>query len=162
MIVQGRGMYFRISAESADQKKRVSEVELCGSWTIDRVTDVQIAFDQFSWPLGDEITLKSATDFRLDVSGAWVLRQCLSNLKSRYGKLRSFVEDQNLLSYLDELDTRPIENTYKKPFFIVGQLHSIGEKAHRIWDEMLDWLAFLGEIFVLLLYGIFNFKHLRI
>ncbi|MCG8316190.1 MAG: ABC transporter permease [Pseudomonadales bacterium] len=155
-------MYFRISAESADQKKRVSEVELCGSWTIDRVTDVQIAFDQFSWPLGDEITLKSATDFRLDVSGAWVLRQCLSNLKSRYGKLRSFVEDQNLLSYLDELDTRPIENTYKKPFFIVGQLHSIGEKAHRIWDEMLDWLAFLGEIFVLLLYGIFNFKHLRI
>ena len=137
------------------------EVELTGSWTIDSIMAIREESDRFSWPAEKHLTLRSSKEFRLDVSGAWLLRELMKQLRERYAVVNSLVDDQNLLGYLDELDARPVEPG-SSGFFLTRQLHSLGEWAVAMWQGLLDWLAFVGEIFVLLLYGIANLKHLRV
>ncbi len=146
-------MYLRVVGEA--------EVELAGSWTIDSIMAIQAESKAFAWPEDKYLTLRSGDRFRLDVSGAWLLRRLLQSLRQRYDTVNSLVEDQNLLGYLDELDARPVAAEPGR-FFLVEQLHSLGEWVVSAWQGLLDWLAFVGEVFVLLLYGVANLKHLRI
>ena len=138
-----------------------NEVVLSGSWTIDGIMAIQKAQARFPWPHDNTLTLRSAESFRLDVSGAWLLRRLIHSLRSRYDTVHSLVDDQNLLSYLDELDARPVTPEAGRSF-LAGQLHSLGEWVLSAWQGVLDWLAFVGEVFVLLLYGVANLKHLRL
>ncbi|MDX1696047.1 MAG: ABC transporter permease [Ketobacteraceae bacterium] len=137
------------------------EVELAGSWTIDRIMAIRAEWDRFSWPADKHLALRSGGDFRLDVSGAWLLRRLIQQLSQHYETLDSTVDDQNLLSYLDELDARPVAAS-KGRLFLGRHLHSLGEWVVKAWQGFLDWMAFVGEILVLLLYGIANLKHLRV
>lgn len=146
-------MYFQVAGEG--------EVQLAGHWTIDSIMAIRAEQGRFTWPARDTLTLKSSEDFRLDVSGAWLLRTLLKDLNSRYQAVQCLIEDQNLIGYLDDLDARPLDKP-SRSFSLAGPLHSIGERVVNGWQAFLDWLAFLGEIFVLLLYGVANIKHLRI
>lgn len=146
-------MFFRVVGEG--------EVELAGSWTIDSIMAIQQEQKRFPWPEDHSLTLRSASSFRLDVSGAWLLRRVLQTVKQRYETVNSLIEDQNLLSYLDELDARPVVQESQRSF-LAHHLHSLGEWVVNAWQGFLDWLAFVGEVFVLLLYGLANLKHLRV
>lgn len=137
-------------------------IELAGHWTIDSLMDIKNEVSGFKWPKTDHITLKSKEDFRLDVSGAWLLRDTLKTANQRYSNVQCFVQDHNLLSYLDDLDARPTEGSASRSLPIIGHLHRLGEWTVDTWHETLNWLAFVGEVFVLLLFGVFNLKHLRV
>lgn len=137
-------------------------VELAGRWTIDGLMEIKAEINRFRWPDIDQITLKSADDFRLDVSGAWLLRQVVKDIEQRYQRVQFFIQDHNLLNYLDQLDARPVVQQRARKIPIVDHLHSLGEWAVNAWQNLLDWFAFMGEVFVLLLYGVFNLKHLRV
>lgn len=136
-------------------------VELTGSWTIDNLMTIQSERQGVAWPAQHHLVLRSANEFRLDVSGAWALRELLAELQGRYEAVNCIVRDQNLLSYLDKLNARPIA-AERRDFHIFGHLHSLGEWAVSTWKNMLEWLAFIGEVFVLLLFGLANIKHLRV
>jgi len=132
-----------------------------GNWTLNGISQLERQLDKFSWPQVKTITIEGNTIQAMDTAGAWLVFRTQQTLeKAGYTViLQSFRPHHNNLllmmtNYAAEL--QPITPP-KFPNF----LESLGRGTWTRFNQLIDFLAFVGKTFVILLRSVFSPARIR-
>lgn len=134
------------SLELADQT-----VHCCGHWTVDGIGELEQHINHFSWPTASTIFLECSTIQSMDTAGSWLLfrtQQALEK-KGRSVVLQGLrVEHIDLLHLIENYAAKRQPTIWSKsPHF----LERLGRKISKGFNQVIDFLAFTGESFIILL-----------
>lgn len=132
-----------------------------GDWTLDSISQLERQLDKFSWPKVSTITFDGSAIQTMDTAGAWLLFRTKQALE-RAGQsvtLRGFsAEQSNLLQLMTNYAAK--RQTIKLPQS-PNFLENIGLNTHKYFCQAIDFLAFIGETFVVLLRAILSPSRIR-
>jgi phospholipid/cholesterol/gamma-HCH transport system permease protein len=119
------------------------EVLCSGSWTVDRIHQVERRLAELAWPAGDEIVVDCAAVAALDTAGTWLLHATGLALErqGRHVALRLRPEHQALL----EMIRSPALAAAEPAAGRAGLLPRLGRWALGALDQALAMVSFVGE-----------------
>ncbi len=123
-----------------------------GEWTLDTIHKLERRLDKFSWPM--TFTFDGSAIKAMDSAGAWLLFRTQQTLENAGHSiiLQGFsAEHSDLLQMMANYAAkRESISLLPSPKF----LERIGRYSHQRFNYFIDFLAFMGEAFVVLLRAI--------
>jgi len=136
-------------------------VRCCGDWTIDGIGKLEQHINHFSWPTDSTIFLEGSTIQTMDTAGAWLLFRTQQTLekKGQSVVLQGLRVEHIDLLHLMETYAAKLQPTVwpKSPHF----LESLGRDIGKRFNQIIDFLAFTGETFIILLRSLFLPSRIR-
>jgi phospholipid/cholesterol/gamma-HCH transport system permease protein len=148
-----------VGAAPADHAAAVA-MQCTGAWTVHGIAQLERHLQGLSCPANRELVIACAALEALDTSGAWLLQRTVRRLEEQGCKVRieglrpQFASLLALVAACEVAATAPAAVAQ-------GRLARLGRQA---WDGMLgtmDYFAFAGESFVVLLRSIAHPRRLR-
>lgn len=133
-----------------------------GCWQATGVVQLAKQWQQFDWPDRGALTIDAGEIERLDSAGAWLLRKITLHLQAKgvETQLQGFSSEQQILidlvfSKVEETDAPP-QKTSLNWVARIGQVTVLG------WQQMLEFLGFIGEIFLILCRALRHPRHIQV
>ncbi len=141
--------------------KQANVISCNGAWTLNGINELEPQLDKFSWPQVPTITLEGSAVQTMDTAGALLLFRTKQSLETSGCTiiLQGFSKHHSDLlamvnSYASEL--QPIS-----PLVSPNFLENIGRNTWQYFKQTIDFLAFIGETFVVLLHSLVSPKRIR-
>jgi phospholipid/cholesterol/gamma-HCH transport system permease protein len=122
------------------------ELHCKGDWTVAGISHLEKRINTISFPDAEHITLNTSDIIDLDSAGALLLQNLVEKLEQQQKtvKIEGLTKKQKILLELvakrsDEIN-KPLKSLPKHGFF-----YFIGEQAVIKWDQILNFLDFVGE-----------------
>jgi phospholipid/cholesterol/gamma-HCH transport system permease protein len=129
-------------------------VHCCGDWTVDGIGKLEEQINHFSWPTASTIFLEGSTIESMDTAGAWLLFRTQQALEKKGHSvvLQGLkVEHIDLLHIMASYAANLQPTIYpKSPYF----LERLGRQIRTNFNQVINFLSFTGETFIILLRSI--------
>jgi len=147
---------------AANLKLTANIISCYGAWTLNNIGELELQLNQFSWPQATTITLEGNAIQKMDTAGAWLLCRSKQELETNgctiilhgFSKHHSDLLDM-VNNYADQL--QPIASLTSPSF-----LEKIGHNTLQSYNQIIDFLAFIGETFTVLLFSIISPTRIRL
>jgi phospholipid/cholesterol/gamma-HCH transport system permease protein len=132
-----------------------------GSWTVHGVADLERRIERLPWPDAGEVVVDAAGIAALDTSGAWLLHRTAQALRAKGLTVRIEGLRPEFDSLLQLISSRAAGAGVVAPPPPPGALASVGLKAWSEAQNVVGFLAFVGESFVALLRSLLQPRRIR-
>jgi len=136
-------------------------IRCAGDWTLDTLHKLQRKLNTFSWPKTSVIHFEGSAIQTMDTGGAWLLFRTQRTLEKKgYSVvLQAFnAEHLDLLHLVTHYATALQSTT---PSLSPHFLENIGQETVLIFNKTFDFLAFVGESFIVLLRSLLSPSRIR-
>lgn len=147
--------------EAALELTNQNQIRCHGDWTLEGLHSVELQLEKFPWPTVPTIIFEGSTLQTMDTAGAWLLFRTRNALEKNgkiviWSNFRHEHADllQMITHYAPEIGPLPSPPTRQL-------LETIGIKAAHSFRQLVNFFAFVGETFVVLLRIIRSPSHLR-
>jgi len=137
------------------------EARCTGAWTVHGIAELERRIESLPWPSEGEVVIDAAGISALDTSGAWLLDRTAIWLRSRglAVRINGLRPEFDALAKL--IGSRAIAPEATARPARPGMLTIIGRKAWTETRNAVDFLAFAGEAFTVLLRSIAQPRRIR-
>jgi len=127
-----------------------------GNWTASGIGQLVKIWRQLSWP-SDHVTLDGAGISTIDTAGAWLLQKIIHHLDERPIKVKLLGFSQQQQTLLDIVANKFAQYTQGPPSVEPHSwLYTIGQQAIEKCQQARDFLTFIGEIMISILYSLYH------
>lgn len=131
-----------------------------GHWTLRGIRKLERQLEKFHWPQSSTLTFDGSAIEAMDTAGAWLLfrtQQALEKAEQSITLQGFQAHHTDLLHILKKYTAeKPATPPPPPPF-----LERLGRYTHQHFNQTLDFLAFVGETFVVLLRTLLSPSHIR-
>jgi phospholipid/cholesterol/gamma-HCH transport system permease protein len=132
-----------------------------GSWTVHGVADLERRIERLPWPDAGEVVVDAAGIAALDTSGAWLLHRTAQALRAKGLAVRIEGLRPEFDALLGLISSRAAGAGVVPPPPPPGPLASVGLKAWSEAQNVVGFLAFVGESFAALLRSLLQPRRIR-
>ncbi|MCK5662730.1 MAG: MlaE family lipid ABC transporter permease subunit [Thiotrichaceae bacterium] len=135
-------------------------VKYSSDWTLDTIHKVEQQLEQLSWAQKSTITFEGSKIKKMDSAGAWLLFRTQQTLE----KVGHAIILQGFSA--EHSDLLQMMNKYAADYHQIvapssNILEHIGRETVKRFQKAIDFLAFVGESFIVLLRAIFSPRRIR-
>jgi len=143
-----------------DASERVSRARCSGTWTVQGIAALEKAIDKKPWPKEGEVVIDAAKIAALDTSGAWLLYRTARDLREQGVAVTISGLRPEIEALVSLIGKGAGKSLLAKPE-PHGMLEAIGRKTWKDALSVLDFVAFAGESFAILLRSIAQPRRIR-
>jgi len=129
-------------------------IRCTGPWTVQGITELESRIETVPWPREGEVIIDAAGLSALDTSGAWLLHRTTRGLRAHGLAVRIDGLRPEFTSFIRLIESRAVTAEAATPPARAGALESLGRKALAEAHNAIDFMAFVGEAFTVLLRSI--------
>ncbi len=140
---------------------QTNTVNCSGDWTLAKIGQLDQQ-REFSWPTVPNIIFNGKAIQTMDTAGAWLLFRIYHALEQtgQIITLQEFkAEHINLLNLITHYATALQSSPSPSPHF--SFLEQIGKTTYHQWFQLIHFLAFIGETFIVLLRSVWSPSRIR-
>jgi len=138
-----------------------TDTVLCGgNWTLDGICKLELQVDKFHWPQASAITFDGSAIQAMDTAGAWLLFRTQQALEKAGQSIILQGFQAHHTDLLHMMKTYAAERPTMPPPPL-NLLESIGRYTYTRFNQVIDFLAFVGESFVVLLRAVLSPSRIR-
>jgi len=143
-----------------DASERVSRARCSGTWTVQGIAALEKAIDKKPWPKEGGVVIDAAKIAALDTSGAWLLYRTARDLREQGVAVTISGLRPEIEALVSLIGKGAGKSLLAKPE-PHGMLEAIGRKTWKDALSVLDFVAFAGESFAILLRSIAQPRRIR-
>jgi phospholipid/cholesterol/gamma-HCH transport system permease protein len=138
-----------------------TDTVLCGgNWTLDGIRKLERQVDKFHWPQVSAITFDGSAIQAMDTAGAWLLFRTQQALEKAGQSIILQGFQAHHTDLLHMMKTYAAEQP-SMPLPPLNLLENIGRYTYTRFNQVIDFLAFVGESFVVLLRAVLSPSRIR-
>lgn len=138
-----------------------TQIECSGDWVVAKITEVTKQFEYIKYVAPANVQVDASKIKKLDTVGAWMLAELLAQLKSarKNATLTGLSNEHQTLYGLIAEEKNKLSMPPKPEMH--NLLYRLGEITVVKWREMLNFLAFFGELFLDFLYTLLHPRQIQ-
>jgi phospholipid/cholesterol/gamma-HCH transport system permease protein len=140
---------------------KYDQIYCCGNWTLDGIDKLEKQLKKFSWSEAVTIIFNGSSIEKMDTAGAWLLFRTLQTLELAG---HTIIRQEFCPKHSDLLEMMTNHAANYEPTIIVPP-YNILERIGRItcvkYNELINFLAFIGETFIVFFQAILSPTHIR-
>lgn len=145
----------------ASLTSKADKISCSGDWTLDGISQLEQQLKKFSWPKIATIIFECSSIQNMDTAGAWLLFRTQQTLElAGHTIIRQGLSSKHsdLLQMMTNHAANYQPSTTLPSYNILERL---GRITYKNYNQTIDFLAFVGETFIVFLQAIFSPTRIR-
>jgi phospholipid/cholesterol/gamma-HCH transport system permease protein len=145
----------------ANLTSEADQISCSGDWTLDGISQLEQQLKKFSWPKTATIVFNGSSINKMDTAGAWLLFRTQQTLELAG---HTIIRQEFSPKHSDLLEMMTNHAANYQPCTVLPSyniLEGLGRITYKSYNQLFDFLTFVGETFIVFFQAIFSPTRIR-